>query len=83
MLDFLKKQFVDVIEWLEEPGELAWRVPFTDLDRADTPEIVARYAAATAKAIEAQVFGSPWYVYRGEPFWGQDRLDFLDRALAQ
>jgi 2-hydroxychromene-2-carboxylate isomerase len=29
------------------------------------------------------VFGSPWYVYAGEPFWGQDRLDFLDRALAE
>lgn len=33
-------------------------------------------------AIERQVFGAPWYVYRDEPFWGQDRLDFLDRALA-
>lgn len=30
MFDFLRKQFVDVIEWLESPGELAWRVPFED-----------------------------------------------------
>ncbi|MBV1689473.1 SPFH domain-containing protein [Novosphingobium sp. G106] len=30
MLEFLKKQFVDVIEWLEQPGQLAWRVPFAD-----------------------------------------------------
>lgn len=30
MLDFLRKQFVDVIEWLERPGQLAWRVPFAD-----------------------------------------------------
>jgi 2-hydroxychromene-2-carboxylate isomerase len=29
------------------------------------------------------VFGAPTYVYRDEPFWGQDRLDFLERALAQ
>jgi 2-hydroxychromene-2-carboxylate isomerase len=29
------------------------------------------------------VFGVPTYVLRGEPYWGQDRLDFLDRALAQ
>lgn len=36
----------------------------------------------TQDAIEAQVFGVPWYEYGGEPFWGQDRLDFLDRALA-
>lgn len=40
------------------------------------------YDQYTQDALEAQVFGVPWYEYRGEPFWGQDRLDFLDRALA-
>ncbi|WP_347266438.1 2-hydroxychromene-2-carboxylate isomerase [Paracoccus sp. (in: a-proteobacteria)] len=35
-------------------------------------------------AVEAGVFGSPFYLVRdsGECFWGQDRLDFLDRHLA-
>jgi 2-hydroxychromene-2-carboxylate isomerase len=42
-----------------------------------------RYEALTQEAIDRQVFGSPTYIYRGEPFWGQDRLDFLDRALAK
>ena len=51
--------------------------------RAETPEIAARYDASTQEAIDRQVFGAPWYVYDGEPFWGQDRLDFLDRALAK
>jgi 2-hydroxychromene-2-carboxylate isomerase len=37
----------------------------------------------TQEAIDRQIFGAPTYVYRGEPFWGQDRLDFLDRALAK
>lgn len=80
--------------WAEErdisdPATLAALAAGMHLDaealqaRAETPEIVARYEAATARAIDAQVFGSPWYVYAGEPFWGQDRLDFLDRALAQ
>lgn len=49
----------------------------TELAAAD-----ARYAQYTDQAIEAQVFGAPWYTYLGEPFWGQDRLAFLDRALA-
>lgn len=40
------------------------------------------YDQFTKEAIELQVFGAPWYVYRGESFWGQDRLEFLDRALA-
>jgi len=41
------------------------------------------YDQCTKQAIERQVFGAPWYVYQDEPFWGQDRLDFLDRALAK
>ena len=51
--------------------------------RAGSAEIAAAYAAATQEAIDRQVFGVPTYIYRDEPFWGQDRLDFLDRALAQ
>lgn len=42
-----------------------------------------RYDALTQEAIDRQVFGAPTYIYRDEPFWGQDRLDFLDRALAK
>jgi 2-hydroxychromene-2-carboxylate isomerase len=48
----------------------------------DLPAADAAYAENTHRAVEAQVFGAPWYTYLGEPFWGQDRLDFLDRALA-
>lgn len=40
------------------------------------------YEAYTQQAIDRQVFGVPWYIYNNEPFWGQDRLEFLDRALA-
>jgi carboxymethylenebutenolidase len=29
------------------------------------------------------VFGAPSYVVDGEIFWGQDRLDFLERRLAR
>jgi 2-hydroxychromene-2-carboxylate isomerase len=50
---------------------------------AASPDAASRYDALTQEAIERQVFGAPTYVYRGEPFWGQDRLDFLDRALAK
>jgi 2-hydroxychromene-2-carboxylate isomerase len=38
----------------------------------------------TAEALERGVFGAPSYVLpSGEIFWGQDRLEFLDRALAK
>ena len=50
-------------------------------DRA--AQVRAVYDGYTQEAIERQVFGAPTYVFEGEPFWGQDRLDFLERALAR
>jgi len=52
-------------------------------ERAAAADIGERYDALTQEAIARQVFGAPTYIYRDEPFWGQDRLDFLDRALAK
>ena len=40
-----------------------------------------RYELNTQQAIDAGVFGAPSYVVDGEIFWGQDRLDFLERRL--
>lgn len=42
----------------------------------------AAYDAFTQEASSRQVFGAPTYIYKDELFWGQDRLDFLERALA-
>lgn len=39
------------------------------------------YAQTTLAAHEKDVFGSPTYIVDGELFWGQDRLEFLERAL--
>jgi len=53
----------------------------TRLDDARKPEVQARYEANTQRAIDAGVFGAPSYVVDGELFWGQDRLDFVERRL--
>jgi 2-hydroxychromene-2-carboxylate isomerase len=45
-------------------------------------DMQARFEAISQQAIAAEVFGAPTYVLDGERFWGQDRLDFLERALA-
>jgi len=45
-------------------------------------QAAAAFDAYTEEAIAAQVFGAPWYLVEGEPFWGQDRLEFVERALA-
>ena len=56
-------------------------LPSTRLDDARTPPVQARYDADSQRAIDAGVFGAPTYVVDGEMFWGQDRLDFLQRRL--
>ena len=40
------------------------------------------FDANTEEATKRQVFGAMTYIYQEEVFWGQDRLDFLERALA-
>jgi 2-hydroxychromene-2-carboxylate isomerase len=49
---------------------------------AQAPSKQAQYDLYSQQAIDAKVFGAPWFVFNSEPFWGQDRLEFLDRALA-
>jgi 2-hydroxychromene-2-carboxylate isomerase len=49
---------------------------------ATSDEIIAAMAQNTEAAIAAGAVGAPVYVLNGEPFWGQDRVDYLDHALA-
>ncbi len=48
---------------------------------AASDEIIAAMAQNTEAAIAAGAVGAPVYVLGGEPFWGQDRVDYLDHAL--
>ena len=52
------------------------------MDKVLNPETRARYEALTEEALGRGVFGAPTFVFNDELFWGQDRLDFLDQALA-
>lgn len=49
---------------------------------SQTASVQAEYDRNTDEANAASVFGAPWYIVDGESFWGQDRLDFVERALA-
>jgi len=53
------------------------------LDKAKDEKYATQYQHTTEEAHERDVFGSPTYVVAGENFWGQDRLDFLERHLLQ
>ena len=52
------------------------------LARARQPDIAATRAGFAEAAAAAGVFGAPTFVIEGEHFWGQDRLDFVERKLA-
>ena len=39
-------------------------------------------AFTVEEAVAAGVFGSPFVIVDGEPFWGLDRFDQLERWLA-
>ena len=52
-------------------------------DDARAPAVQAAYEHNTQQAIDAGVFGAPSYVVDGEIFWGQDRLELLQRRLAR
>ena len=51
------------------------------LAAAERPETARLYESQTERAIARGVFGMPFYIWREEPFWGQDRLEMLEAAL--
>ena len=58
-------------------------LPAQRLADAQSQAVNARYEADTQRAIDIGVFGAPTYIVDGEMFWGQDRLDFVQRRLAR
>jgi 2-hydroxychromene-2-carboxylate isomerase len=79
--------------WAEEkntgdPATLQAIIAGCGLDAAsvikasEAPGISEKREAYTRHAIDQGVFGAPSFVIGGEIFWGQDRLDFVDRKLA-
>jgi 2-hydroxychromene-2-carboxylate isomerase len=53
------------------------------LKAADNEGVREEYRGNTARALDAGVFGSPFYLFAGELFWGQDRLDMLEEAIVR
>ncbi|MEZ5646169.1 MAG: DsbA family protein [Burkholderiaceae bacterium] len=56
-------------------------LPAQRLAESGTAPVRQAYDANTQEAIDAGVFGAPSYVFDGEIFWGQDRLELLERRL--
>ena len=73
---------ISIAEQVAEIGE-ALGIPAAELTAAtQDPAIKAKLKAETDRSVERGVFGSPFVFVDGEPFWGADRLDQVERWLA-
>ena len=52
------------------------------LDAIADPVMKERLKTETEAAIQRGVFGSPYMIVDGEPFWGADRVEHVDKWLA-
>ncbi|SBW04775.1 DSBA oxidoreductase [uncultured Alphaproteobacteria bacterium] len=48
---------------------------------ATTPAIKDRVKRVSERALELGIFGSPYFVVDGEPFWGWDRMPMMERWI--
>ena len=72
---FVRSELLSIAQGIGLDGPLL-------LAAAERPETARLYEGQTERAIARGVFGMPFYIWRDEPFWGQDRLEMLDAALA-
>jgi 2-hydroxychromene-2-carboxylate isomerase len=72
-----------------DPATLASLIAETGLDADRVMQLGAdqkwadRRVADTQAALDRNVFGAPTYVIGDDIFWGQDRLEFVQRRLAR
>jgi 2-hydroxychromene-2-carboxylate isomerase len=57
------------------------KLPARRIEDAHSQAVHERYEADSQRAIDVGVFGAPSFIIDGEMFWGQDRLDFVERRL--
>jgi 2-hydroxychromene-2-carboxylate isomerase len=67
----------------EVTAHVAWSIGLDGVAQAMSDvAIKERLRREVDAAIARGVFGSPYIVVDGEPFWGSDRLDQVDKWLA-
>jgi 2-hydroxychromene-2-carboxylate isomerase len=73
---------------VDQPDAVAGAIAEMGLSEAEYLKYLAgdgmpEYEAAQAEAAEDHVFGVPMFIFKGEPFWGHDRIGLLERRLAE
>ena len=68
---------------LEQIAAELGHVPEALLAQAGSEAVQAKLRDNTQYARDRGVFGSPTYIVEGDPFYGQDRLELVERALSK
>lgn len=66
---------------LAEAAERSGTDPQAVVKAADNPEFHGRVMTGMAAALQAGIFGVPFFIHRGRKFWGNDRLEWLLRDI--
>ena len=86
LMDFVKKQFIDVIEWVEDTdGVLAWRYPFQDREIQNGASLTVRESQIAMFVNEgkvADVFGPGRYTLTTQTLPILTNLKNWDKAFA-
>lgn len=86
LMDFIKKQFIDVIEWTEDaPGTLAWRFPMADMEIQNGARLVVRETQMALFVNEGQiadVFGPGSYTLNTRTLPLLTNLNHWDKLFA-
>ena len=82
-----KKFFLREFE-TDQPEAVAWLIAELGLSDQHYFEYLAgegreAYERCQAEAAADHVFGVPFFLFAGEPFWGYDRLALLEQRLAE
>ena len=70
-----------VVEAVAEVGATLGIAPDELVAAVQSPAVKVRLKEETDRSIERGVFGSPFFFIDGEPFWGADRLNQVERWL--
>ena len=72
---FVRDELIAIATAEDFDGEVLW-----EQSRSDA--IAESYANNTRQSIDRDVFGMPFYIVDGQPYWGQDRLELIEYQLS-
>jgi len=75
-----EKDITDTTTLINIADQLGWKGKGV-FENSTASTVLAEYEKNSEEAVKRNVFGTPTWIYKDELFWGQDRLDFLNRAI--